>query len=271
MISKENGGQATARNVGIKEASGEYIGFADSDDYVDITMFEKMYGLAQKEDADLVECHYHSMLETDRFDNDKSFRYKEIATRGTILPKDNHKEFFLDPQVSPWNKLYRKCIITDNNISFPEGVIYEDTSFYVKTIPFIGKQSYLDEKLVYYSVRQSSTMTSNQGRRVGDIFKVLEDIIQFYIVRGLYNEYRDELEYFCVKIAFCSNLSRIGRVRDAGIKKELLDQTFEFVNKKFPDYKKNKYFKGKTGLYIKNVNRMNSGLCAFGLSKVMIG
>ena len=43
VLSKENGGQATARNLGIRECTGEYIGFADSDDYIDTTMFEKMY------------------------------------------------------------------------------------------------------------------------------------------------------------------------------------------------------------------------------------
>ncbi len=271
MIDKENGGQATARNLGIRVANGDYVGFADSDDYVDTTMFKKMYELALKDDADLVECHYHSMLETGDFDQNGMPRYKEIGTRGTITAKDDPKELFLNPQVSPWNKLYRKSILTDNDVTFPVGVIYEDTSFYVKAIPFIRKQSYLDEKLVYYSVRQQSTMTSNLGKRVGDIFMVLEDILQFYKNRDLYDEYKNELEYFCVKIALCSNLSRIGRVSNNELKQELLDKTFEFVNLTFPDYKENEYFKGKIGMYIKSVNRKNSQLCAYGLSKVMIG
>lgn len=251
-------------------ASGNYIGFADSDDYVDTSMFEKMLNVAKRDNADLVECNYHSMLEISRADGNMP-TYKEIPARGKITSRDNTRELFLDPQVSPWNKLYKREILTDEGVRFPEGIIYEDTSFYIKTIPFIKKQSYVDERLVYYSVRQSSTMTSNNGKKVGDIFKVLEDILVFYKQRGLFDEYRDELEYFCVKIAFCSNLSRIGRVGDSEIKKELLDQTFVFVEKEFPDYKRNRYFTGKIGLYIRSVNRLNSGLYAKALSKVMIG
>lgn len=271
VYSKENGGQATARNLGIQVATGDYIGFADSDDYVDLTMYEKMYTLAQKEGADLVECHYHSMLELEEKDADGRPLYEEIPTRGTISAKNDPRELILDPQVSPWNKLYRRSILVDNDIRFPEGVIYEDTSFYIKSVPFIKKQSYLDEKLVYYSVRQKSTMTSNHGKRVGDIFSVLMDTLEFYKNNNLYEEYRDELEYFCVKIAYCSNLSRIGRVGDSHIKRQLLDETFKFVKTEFPNYRENKYFKGKTGIYIKSVNRANSGLYAKALSKVMIG
>ncbi len=234
-------------------------------------MFEKMVRLAQKEDSDLVECHYHSMLEQSEKDEDGYPIYKEIATRGVISAKKDSRELILNPQVSPWNKLYKRKLLVDNNIRFPEGVIYEDTSFYIKTVPFIKKQSYLDEKLVYYSVRQKSTMTSNLSRRVGDIFKVLTDIIEFYKENNLYDEYRDELEYFCVKIAFCSSLSRIGRVNDRGIRRELFNDTFIFVQKNFPQYKSNKFLIGKIGLYIRSVNRMNCGLYAKILSKVMIG
>ncbi len=271
VYNKENGGQATARNLGIQLSTGDYIGFVDSDDYVDLTMYEKMNNIAIKEDADLVECHYHSMLELAEKDADGNPLYKEIRTRGTISEKNDLRELILDPQVSPWNKLYRRSILVDNNIRFPEGVIYEDTSFYIKSVPFIKKQSYLDEKLVYYSVRQKSTMTSNLGKKVGDIFSVLKDILDFYKKNNLYEEYRDELEYFCVKIAYCSNLSRIGRVGDPVLKRQLLDKTFEFVEAEFPDYKENKYFKGKIGMYIRSVNRVSSGFYAKALSKVMIG
>lgn len=257
--------------MGIELARGEYIGFADSDDYVDKSMFEKMLNLAKKEDADIVECHYHSMLETNRIDERGEPLYKEIGTRGTITKRDSVRDLFLDPQVSPWNKLYKREVLIDGNVRFPEGMIYEDTSFYIKSLPFVKKQSFLDEKLVYYSVRQKSTMTSNLNSKVGDIFKVLDDIVEFYRKNRFFNDYKDELEYFCVKIAFCSNVSRIGRVESVALRKELFDRTFKFVNRNFPDYKRNKYFKGKTGLYIKSVNRLNIGIYARVLSKVMIG
>lgn len=270
VYNKANGGQGSARNYGIEKATGQYIGFADSDDYVDRTMYEKMYRLALETGADITECHYHSMLETGEDESGQPL-YKEIDTRGSIRTRSEAKELFFDPQVSPWNKLFKREVIVDNHIVFPEGMIYEDTSFYVKCIPFIKKQAYLDEKLVYYSVRANSTMTSARDHRVSDILQVLDDILGFYRRNGIYGEYKKELEYFCVKIAFCSNFSRIGRVSNRFIKKELFQKTFSFVNKFFPDYKKNEYFTGKTGLYIKSVNMHNCWFFADVLSRVMIG
>lgn len=270
VYNKTNGGQATARNLGIRMAKGDYIGFADSDDYVDVTMFDKLYKLALSENADLVECHYHSMLELPTKEGEQ-LQYKEIGTRGTITSHEDVRELFLNPQVSPWNKLYRKSILVDNDVFFPEGMIYEDTAFYIKSLPFIKKHAYLDEALVYYSVRPSSTMTKNLGKKVGDIFNVLDDIKEFYRRRNLLGDYKDELEYFCVKIAFCSNLSRIGRVKNGYLRRELLDKTFAYVRKNYPDYRKNRFFVGKIGMYIKSVARWNSGIYAMVLSKVMIG
>lgn len=271
IYNKTNGGQATARNLGIQKATGEYIGFADSDDYVDPALFKKLYDKARAEDADLCECHYHSMLEQSKTGPDGLPLYKEIGTRGTIGAHEDVKELFLNPQVSPWNKLYRRSILTDNNISFPEGMIYEDTAFYIKTLPFIKKHAYVDEKLVYYCVRNGSTMTGNQGSRVGDIFKVFDDIIEFFQRKGIFGKYKDELEYFCVKTAFCSNISRIGRVGSDFMRGELYDKTFSFVIKHFPDYRKNKYFKGKIGMYIKTINRQICPIYGKILAKVMVG
>lgn len=264
ILSKENGGQATARNLGIKESTGEYIGFADSDDYVDQTMFQKMYELAKKQDADLVECHYHYIQESKGV-------LKKLATRGEIKEHKNQKDMFLNPQVSPWNKIYRREVLMQEDVTFPEGLIYEDTSFYIKTIPFVKKSAYLDEHLVYYFLRGTSTMNANKSAKVGDIFLVLEDILDFYKKYHFYQQYKDELEYFYVKILLCSSLSRIGRVTDKVLQKKLLDQTFVLVKEKFPEYKLNKYFHGKIGMYIKMVSRRNSKIVGEILGKVMKG
>lgn len=253
VIAKENGGQAAARNLGIREAQGEYIGFADSDDYVDCTMFEKMLALITEKKADMVECLFYYMQEQDE-------KVKKLKPRGRVRAYKDQKDMLIDPQVSPWNKMFRKSILLDNHIFFPEGYIYEDTAFYIKTIPYIKKAAYLNEPLIYYFLRQTSTMNANKSKRVGDIFPVLSDILDFYHAKGFYDSYAEQLEYFCVKILFCSSLSRIGRVTNRVLEKKLLDDTFGFVSEKFPLYKKNSYFKGKTGIYIKMVTRSNSNI-----------
>lgn len=264
ILNKENGGQATARNLGIRQSSGDYIGFADSDDYVDVTMFEKMYALAIEKNCDLVECHFHYLMETEG-------EPRVLQPRGRVRAYKDRHDMLIDPQVSPWNKLYRREILMKEGISFPEGLIYEDTAFYIKTIPYIRKAAYLDEQLVYYFLRGNSTMNANKSKKVGNIFPVLENILEFYKQYGFYTEYQKELEYFCVKIVLCSSLSRIGRVTDKKLESELLDESFAFIRKYFPDYKKNPYFAGKIGLYIKHVNRKNSKYLGRILGRIMKG
>ena len=56
VLAKENGGQASARNMALKHATGEYLGFVDSDDWVDTAMYQQMYDVAVREDADIVIC-----------------------------------------------------------------------------------------------------------------------------------------------------------------------------------------------------------------------
>lgn len=250
VITKKNGGQATARNLGIREATGEFIGFADSDDYVDTTMFEKMYQLAKERNADYVECHFYFLQES------ADGSVKKLPARGRVREYSSQKDMFLDPQVSPWNKLYKREILLEEGREFPEGLIYEDTAFYIKSIVGIKKSAYLDEHLVYYFLRENSTMNANKSKRVANIFEVLQDICNYYEAKGLYKAFENEIEYFSAKILLCSNMSRIGRVEDKALRKELIDKTFTMLHAKFPKYKKNPYFKGKIGIYIKCMNKV---------------
>lgn len=261
IFSKENGGQATARNRGIVESIGEYIGFVDSDDCVDCNMFEAMYKTAIQEKYDLVECNYHYLREG-RWN-------KRLKNRGNTRQFTNQKEMFLDPQVSPWNKLYKREVIVEAKIRFPEGLIYEDTAFYIKAIPYIEKEKYVDKRFVYYFLRQSSTMNANKNKKVGNIIPVLEDIIYFYKNNCFFDTYSEELEYFCAKIMLCSSLGRIAGIKDKKTAKELYECTFLFLEHYFPNYRKNVYFTGMIGFYTKRINRKNCPFFGYLYSKVV--
>lgn len=263
LVHKKNGGQASARNLGIQMAQGDYISFADSDDYVDFTLFEKMVKKAEQTKADMVECKFF-------FFEEKGTETRQLKARGRIREYKNRKDMFIDPQVSPWNKLYKREII-QNTVTFPEGLIYEDTSFYIKTIPYLKKTACVEEELVNYLLHPSSTINSNKNKKVGDMFSVLTDAIQFYQENGFYTTYEKELEYFCTKIVLCSSLGRIGRIQDRNLRKKLLSRSFSFLSEYFPNYKKNPYLQGKIGLYMKLVNRQNCELFARIIGKVLKG
>ncbi len=264
VLEKENGGQATARNLGIRESRGQYIGFVDSDDYVDCEMFASMVQVALDNDCDMVECHYHYVEESESGD-------KELATRGDIRQYKDQKDMFINPMAAPWNKLIKREILLQEGTQFPEGLIYEDTAFCIKLIPHIKKHIYVDKKFVFYILRGTSTINANKSRKVADIFAVLDDMITYYKKHAFYDMYAEELEYFCVKVLLCSSLSRIGRVQDKIIQEELLDQTFSYIAEHFPEYKKNSYVRGKIGMYIKFVNRKNSKMISKILGRIMKG
>lgn len=264
VYTKANGGQATARNLGVRESKGSYIGFIDSDDYVDTKMFEMMYRAAEEDQCDLVECHYHYLIEEGK-------KTRELKTRGDIRQYKDQKDMFINTQASPCNKLYRREVLLQSGVNFTEGFIYEDTAFYIKTIPFIKKERFVNEPLYYYFLRSSSTMNANKSRKVGNIFPVIEDILNFYKDNNFYEAYQKELEYFCVKILLCSSLSRIGRIKDYNIAKELYDKTFSFIRVNFSGYKQNPYLCGKIGVYLKLVNRRNCIYIGKVLGRIMKG
>lgn len=263
IISKANGGQGSARNLGLEQSEGDYIGFVDADDYVLADMYETLYTEAVKSGSDFVECLYQRIEEGPH-------GVKVRPMQGHARAYKSNKEMFIDIQVSPCTKLFHRDVLFHPDIVFPEGVIYEDTAFFIKAIPFIRNSSFVNRNLYQYVHHGNSTMTGNRGRRVGEILPVLDDILDFFKGQGFFETYRNELEYFCVKILFCSSFSRIGRVREAAVKNELLDRTFAWVDDHFPHYRKNPYLDGTaTGLYIRLVRRGYSHPLAWVLGKVM--
>ena len=255
VISKENGGQGAARNLGIKECSGDYIGFVDSDDYVDIHMYEEMLTLAEQENLDLVECEYQYIREETG---------EQLKTYGDVRNYKGQKDMFLNPLVSPWNKLIRADILKNMEQVFPEGLIYEDTAFFIKIIPYVHSSKLVEKPFVFHILRGGSTMSINKSKRVGNIFPVLKDILDFYQKEGFYDEFRMELEYFCVKILLCSSLQRIADVPDRKLKKEFSDKTLEMLRQEFPGYKSNPYMeRGMKNLYMKSVNKVTMPVYVF--------
>lgn len=251
---KENGGQATARNLGIRESRGTYIGFVDADDSVDLEMYEKMHALAKEKDLDLVECAY-------RFVKVENGGEVELKTYGHVRKYTSQRDMFVDSLVSPWNKLYRGALLREHAVDFPEGYIYEDTAFFVKAIPYITKWDFIDKPYVKHFQRANSTMTGNRSLRVANIFPVLEDIWNYYEKMGKKQEYLAELEFFTAKILLCSSLDRISMVKERSIRKDLLKRTSAFLKKYAPDYRRNAYVKANSkGMYMRLLYPWNLGI-----------
>lgn len=261
LFQQKNGGQAKARNLGLSIAEGKYVGFVDSDDVVAMDMYEQMYQEAEYNQADLVECGYRYC----KIINNEEF---QLPNYGTIKKRTAIQDFFIDPLVSPWNKLYRRQLVKKTQVLFPEGLIYEDTAFYLNLLPWIEKTAFVEANLVTHYARTNSTQTLVGNMKVGDMLTVIEKIINYYQLNGFWKDYYLELEYFCVKILLCSCLGRINSLGDRSVKQTTIRQLTALIAEYFPNYKKNPYLnKGMIGTYIKMYNRWTAPFFSYASGK----
>lgn len=254
LLSKENGGQATARNMAIPLCRGEYIGFVDSDDYIEPSMYEKMYEKAVEMSADYVECNYINVKVNEAGEQERIADYGSRVREYTCK-----KDMFIDPMLAPWNKMYRRELLQNSTVVFPEGLIYEDTAFCLNAISLVETFAYVPEKFVVHYYRGSSTMNINKSHKVADILDVLKNVIDYYKNNNIYEEYKEELEYVITKILLCSSMKRIAQIPDRKLRKKFCIMTWEMIQTYFPDYKSNIYTKEKSMIhrYMRCVARWN--------------
>lgn len=245
-LEKTNGGLSDARNYGIPSACGKYIGFVDSDDYVELNMFEEMYKKAEEENSDMVECDFIW-----------EYPNKRKVDTGRIYR--NKKEAFVYARVVAWNKLIKRETLEKANIKFPKGLRYEDTEFFYKLLPSLNKISFVKVPMVHY-IQRSNSIANTQNERVKEIFEIWDNIFKFYKENNLFEEYKNEIEYTYTRFLLCSSLLRIVKVGDKNIRKELEQRTWNELNKNFPNWKENPILqkeKGAKNAYMKLVNKDN--------------
>lgn len=242
-LKKENGGLSDARNFGMPYAKGDYIAFLDSDDYVELDTYEKLYNRAIQTDADMVECDFYWEY-SDKKIHDTSANYKDESN------------MYANARVVAWNKLYKKDLIINSGIKFPKGLRYEDLEFFYKILPQLKKIELINEPLIHY-VQRDDSITYVQNEKTADIFAILDNIINYYKWINLYNEYNQELEYMYVRILFGSSFKRMLNIKDKETRRKLLMDSYFNAFENFPDWKSNKILNSKKSLknlFLKSIN-----------------
>ena len=242
-FTKKNGGLSDARNFGLKYASGEYIAFVDSDDYVKLDMYEKMYDKAKENNFDMVVC------DIDYLYPDKTLR----VSSGLEDDTTNIKDVYLNTHPAAWNKIFKKELF-ENDVYFKKNVWFEDVEFIYRMLPYIKSIGVVKEDFNQYVQREGS-ITSIVNKKIYHYIDNMNGIIDFYKKRKLYDEYQKELEYAYVRYIYATFIRSVKRY-DYKDYIEAVDIAIKNVKEHFPKYRKNKYFyKSLKGLYLVMFNK----------------
>lgn len=180
-ITQENGGEAAARNTGIEAATGEYIGFVDSDDYIEYDMYQKLYSALIAANADVAIGNYNVVYENGEAMNCYSTMSGEIFDiQEDILSFWVKICATAKPNNYVWTRLYKKNLLDQTGIRFEKFVHSADTLFNFKLLPYINRCVMVNEGLYNYLQRAGSgihtvAVKKNIAELYADTFQVLAD------------------------------------------------------------------------------------------------
>lgn len=237
--SEENLRQGGARNLGLNYANSDYIGFIDADDWIDITMYQKLYNMAMQYDCEVVSCRFKRVYDTvktpvmgrtgedDRFvDVDNSEKRTHVilgAMGGSIV-----------------TKIFKRSLVLDNHIKFPEHLAYED-NYWGPLINLYVKNYYVLEEYLYYYYRHlDSTVSQLDSLHHLDRLTIETMKIDEYKSRGLFDTYHSEIEFEFIRLFYLGTLQILFECF-TDIPPNVITYMQQTLLTIFPDYKSNPY------------------------------
>lgn len=187
VLNKSNGGLSSARNLGLKYANGNFIGFVDSDDWVSLNMFENLINLAVRNKLDIVECDYINSI-------DLKVDVNEIPLTAKFQIENSHQT--ITRIIKSWHysvckKIFKRSIL--NDLQFQEGIIYEDVLYSLDAVIKSKRIGYIGHPFYVYYMENSSIMRSPFRLNNLDIIEVFKE--QYFLAK------RNKLQAEVVEIA----------------------------------------------------------------------
>ncbi len=183
VISQENQGVSIARNTGLANAIGEYIAFLDADDLLEPNMYEVLYQTAKSSEADVVICDYQIQKPDLKLVKNWSYPFpsKSPLDRKSI---EKHILAYMiksDGLGAPWNKLYKRLMLVENEILFPSGIpLGEDYLYNMEVFTYAERVSYLPQALYHYILYPASAVKKYREDRF-QIFKQIDNLKAEYM------------------------------------------------------------------------------------------
>lgn len=193
VISREHEGVAAVRNVGSKEAKGEYIAYIDGDDILEPTYIEYLYRLMIRYDADISICNFIPFFEGKEISKGKAVDSKEkikVMTGEQALEILLYQKYFT---TAAWAKLFKKELFS--YVEFPNGKLAEDMGSIYKLIHYSNKVVYSSKIQYYYLQRSGSTTHALSFQQGKDYIELSEEMVKFiekkypHLIHAAYSRY----------------------------------------------------------------------------------
>jgi glycosyltransferase involved in cell wall biosynthesis len=223
-FSKENGGLSDARNFGIDHATGDYIGFVDSDDYVTETMFEEMVNLAEKHQSKMVICNIQKV---DQHGN-VTQKLTQIPNMPEKIDLEKNFSIFSDLSYFACNKLFKKELF--NQKRFKKGAHFED----IQLIPQLLLECEVvaqTQNFHYQYLERTDSITKTHTEKGLDILKAVEDVEKVF-GKSQYSDKVKELKNFQIFEGVYSFLAYLAFVKDESVFYEMSGKLELFMKEK---------------------------------------
>lgn len=206
LIDQQNAGVFAARNAGLNIASGEFVTFLDSDDYLSPDFIERLYLAAIDTGADIVDCGYFfyfpkSGLNLPMLFNSRTrIQKKKPALRRLIRDITVHH--------FSWNKIYRRSLFTENGISYPS-MYFEDVATIPRLFYSSEKIAFLRNPLYHYTKHKGSILATMNVKKINDYIISFAMLRNFLEHRNAYRDYKGSIRFYGWRTIICNTYSII--------------------------------------------------------------
>lgn len=231
VIHKKNGGLSSARNAGMDVAAGQYIGFVDSDDDVDLTMYEALSNILDSEDVDFVMCDYKRILK-----NGTSYRHSLNIDSGKYEKKKIISDIYpslimggnidYGPLLSVWHCLYKRVFLKKNNLFFDEKIRWSEDNIFSAFAGYYAESFYyLKGADLYHYYQNEGTITTTMRKGSWKVYKTMNQLLRQFFESVTSYDFSQQLKWHMIYYA----CNCIGQTRSMN-RKERIHCIQEIVN-----------------------------------------
>lgn len=227
--------QGGARNLGMEIAIGTYIGFVDSDDWVHVNMYEKLYDKATNTNSDIVDSDYfvsdgNNVLTTVVSNTAEQLGELTIGQKKSLILHCGRL----------WTKIIKTALFIDNKIRFPENLTYENNPVMSLLLVHASKLEKVNEPLYYYFKNPEIITTTNSLHHF-DRLKTSIILLEGFKKDGLYDQFKEEVEFRFSELYYINTI-KICFLNFDEPQSDVLYEIRNYMKANFKNYRKNKYF-----------------------------